>query len=677
MSLGDPDKFRRALNPKELIIEDGTTEAEIYFATLGRSANASTLVNRSVGLLGAPLRNLMYLRFKVPVAGGDAKLNTKQKETLWHESVHHIEALHGYPQDPDYAAHKVYKERNGAYLDGVYNALTTLAGIERTLRTKPDRLNEEERAELKDKKDRALLNLADIPEEFRKLEAGEATRAAFTGQLGPTDRKDWPPDLRALRAWAGINIRLSDILDRYASGACGEELKDFALKERARLRDQGGQAQSGNLATASSLVKRGQDYNEKTQYAQAVGAFTKAIEANPKSAEAYAGRGLAKRSLREYAAASADFNQAIALDPRNSEAYRGRSMVKRAQNDFSGALADANRAVELAPTFDRAYLTRGLAREGLKDLAGALSDYSRAISLDPSYAMSHFYRAHVRFDSKDYAGALGDYNRYIEMNAKNSAAFNNRGLAKERLNDSVGAAADYEKAVALDPKNETAKKNLAKLREAIAATQSGSPTLGDSTPGTTAVPETGRDISSCDREVVLYTNNNIAGVQNGPTQPTRFQLTQPTLVTYLMSYHWNNGRGQPPGTIVLRHQDGTTYGGAAGSAPGSGGAPNAYWIVRPNVVLKSGIYTVVDSHPSTWAQNAQSNGQGIVEVKGCGATSRPVAPVVPPKNQPQPSQPIPCIPKKGATPYDEDLCVKNPPTVTTPERRNPPPPPVQ
>jgi len=42
-----------------------------------------------------------------------------------------------------------------------------------------------------------------------------------------------------------------------------------------------------------------------------------------------------------------------------------------------------------------------------------------------------------------------------------------------------------------------------------------------------------------------------------------------------------------------------------------------------------------------------------------------------------PAQPIPCIPKKGATLYDEDLCVKNPPTVTTPERRNPPPPPVQ
>lgn len=124
-------------------------------------------------------------------------------------------------------------------------------------------------------------------------------------------------------------------------------------------------------------------------------------------------------------------------------------------------------------------------------------------------------------------------------------------------------------------------------------------------------------LSNCSQESIIYTNGNIAGVQNGPTQSTRLQLAAPTRITYLMSYHWNNGRGQPPGTVFLRHQDGSMYGGEASSAPGQGGVPNAYWIVRPNVVLRPGNYTVIDSHPDSWAQNAQSNGQGIVEVKGC------------------------------------------------------------
>ena len=54
----------------------------------------------------------------------------------------------------------------------------------------------------------------------------------------------------------------------------------------------------------------------------------------------------------------------------------------------------------------------------------------------------------------------------------------------------------------------------------------------------------------------------------------------------------------------------------AAARAGQGGANNAYWECRPNVVLPAGTYTVVDSDPATWAQNAQSAGRGIVEVKG-------------------------------------------------------------
>jgi tetratricopeptide (TPR) repeat protein len=242
----------------------------------------------------------------------------------------------------------------------------------------------------------------------------------------------------------------------------------------ARLKERGAKS------AASTLIKQGQDYYEKSKYTEAVDAFTRAIEANPNSAEAYAGRGLSKHGLRDDDGAMADINRALGLDPKNGDAYRGRSMIKRGQKDFNGGFADANRAVELTPNNYRAYLTRGLAREGLKDLAGALSDYNRAISLDPSYAMSYFYRARVRYDSKDYAGAVADYNRYIAMNANNSAAFNNRGMAKERLGDTKGAIADYERAVSLNSNNTVAKQNYDRLKAKLGAVSTGTPTK---TPG--------------------------------------------------------------------------------------------------------------------------------------------------------------------------------------------------
>jgi hypothetical protein len=112
--------------------------------------------------------------------------------------------------------------------------------------------------------------------------------------------------------------------------------------------------------------------------------------------------------------------------------------------------------------------------------------------------------------------------------------------------------------------------------------------------------------------------SNGGGVQNGPTSPTVVTFKENYVLTFLSTYHWNNGRGTPrPGTIALRGSDGKIYGPwqAAGAA-GQGGVPNANWVVRPNVTLPPGAYTVVDSEPKTWAQNSESGGRGFIVVKG-------------------------------------------------------------
>ena len=53
-------------------------------------------------------------------------------------------------------------------------------------------------------------------------------------------------------------------------------------------------------------------------------------------------------------------------------------------------------------------------------------------------------------------------------------------------------------------------------------------------------------------EGVLLDNTNIYGVGNGPTVPTKFTIRQPYVITMIMDYHWNNGRGTRVGTIGLR-----------------------------------------------------------------------------------------------------------------------------
>ena len=128
----------------------------------------------------------------------------------------------------------------------------------------------------------------------------------------------------------------------------------------------------------------------------------------------------------------------------------------------------------------------------------------------------------------------------------------------------------------------------------------------------------------------VQSTGNTGSVQNGPTAPTTFTFGDYYVLTSIMTYHWNYGRGTTaPGTIGLRHSDGSMFGPwRARGTPGQGGVPNANWIADVTTTLKPGTYTVVDSDPATWAQNAQSGGRGHAEIKGHPARTTPVAPPV-------------------------------------------------
>lgn len=125
-------------------------------------------------------------------------------------------------------------------------------------------------------------------------------------------------------------------------------------------------------------------------------------------------------------------------------------------------------------------------------------------------------------------------------------------------------------------------------------------------------------------ESVPFNSMNDYGVGNGPTVPAKFTLSQPHLITSIMTYHWNNGRGTRVGTIGLKDAAGRIYGPwPVKGSPGQGGVPNVNWTATPNVKLPAGAYTIIDSEPSTWSQNAQSRGRGLGLVKGYPINSTP------------------------------------------------------
>jgi hypothetical protein len=114
---------------------------------------------------------------------------------------------------------------------------------------------------------------------------------------------------------------------------------------------------------------------------------------------------------------------------------------------------------------------------------------------------------------------------------------------------------------------------------------------------------------------VIARNGGVGAVTLGATRPSVFRTLSSYRVEQVMTYHY--GANQRPGSIALRHADGTVYGPwQAAGAVGQGNVRDAYWWVRPDVVIKPGRYTVLDSDPSTWAREAITKGAGIFEIRG-------------------------------------------------------------
>lgn len=110
--------------------------------------------------------------------------------------------------------------------------------------------------------------------------------------------------------------------------------------------------------------------------------------------------------------------------------------------------------------------------------------------------------------------------------------------------------------------------------------------------------------------VKIFEVGSLLAVQNGGTPPS-FTMKKDHWITELWTYHWNGGKGTSPGTIALQSAEGKTYG------PWKATLYNkVYWIAKPKINLPSGKYTVIDSDPSTFAQNSETGGRGMAWMHG-------------------------------------------------------------
>jgi len=129
------------------------------------------------------------------------------------------------------------------------------------------------------------------------------------------------------------------------------------------------------------LLDQGIAFGKDGQYDRAIAYFNKAIEINPRFAEAYTARGGTYLIKGQYDKVISDCNKAIEINPKLARAYAGRGGAYAGKGQYDKAIFDCNKAIEINPKLAEAYLVRGAtyAYKGQHDKA--CSDWKRACEL--------------------------------------------------------------------------------------------------------------------------------------------------------------------------------------------------------------------------------------------------------------------------------------------------------
>ncbi len=142
-------------------------------------------------------------------------------------------------------------------------------------------------------------------------------------------------------------------------------------------------------APGGDFFQAGNAHFVAQRYAEAIAAYTKAIEMVPRDARAYKHRGLAHAKLGNVQQAYQDQSKAIELDPQDAVAYNQRGIASFAIGNAPAALKDFTKAMELQPQLAEAYNNRGIIERKLGDYRQASKDFERATQLGMELAKQH------------------------------------------------------------------------------------------------------------------------------------------------------------------------------------------------------------------------------------------------------------------------------------------------
>ena len=141
-----------------------------------------------------------------------------------------------------------------------------------------------------------------------------------------------------------------------------------------------------SLANPGWLYRHnGGQFYKRERYREAIIAYRKALEHDPKDAAALRGIARAEAKRHDYAASLAAYDEALAASPSDARLWNGRGVALHNLERYDEAVESYRRALKLRSRYAKALVNMGIALERRERPEEARESYRRALEVDPGY----------------------------------------------------------------------------------------------------------------------------------------------------------------------------------------------------------------------------------------------------------------------------------------------------
>ena len=249
----------------------------------------------------------------------------------------------------------------------------------------------------------------------------KVTIKALVNELNEADLKTMMKDKQSLEELTRKNKEIQEKYDALKAEMekYSKEFDSASDEQKTEIKKQ--VARNSERFLAVKAMERANDFHFAKDYAQAVKAYTEAINLNPNLAEAYNNRGVAKSELGQYTSAIEDYTTAIKLKSNFADALNNRGNAYTATEQYQKAVKDLQAAANLQDNSATIHNNLGNVYYLLKNIDTAIKEYTRALQINPRYSEAFYNRAVAHYVQGNLIQSLLDMKEAINLNPTDAA----------------------------------------------------------------------------------------------------------------------------------------------------------------------------------------------------------------------------------------------------------------